>query len=1161
MERDQLSLFADPAAESGAAAPESALAAAAEAAPPLPDAEARRRIGEDLTTNLLVEAGAGAGKSTAMVGRMVALVRSGTAQASQIAAVTFTRKAAAELRERFQTALERELREAVDTGDGETAERLDAALREIDRAFLGTIHAFCARLLRERPLDAGLDPAFRETLGAEETRLRREFWHLHLERLAADGDESLAQLRSVGLGARQLVSLYDELTGQPDVEYAAQEAARPNPAFVRRRIEALMDQAASQMPQDEPHGGWDRLQTSLRMLRFHRWVLGWSDDARFLDLLAELRPSSFKATKKKWPDGDAAKALGEELAELFADGGAVNDLLRQWWAYRYPIALAFARTAALAYERERVRAGTLNFQDLLMFAARLLRESPPARRELSERYRYLLVDEFQDTDPIQAEVLFLLASDQELDMFDEAPWRHLTPRAGALFVVGDPKQSIYRFRRADMTLYQHVKRRFESFGAVVELTSNFRSRLPVEAFVNDIFRDRFPPEATDVQARFAPMRVRKRDAAPGEGVYWYELDDPVNSKVPQLARQDSERVATFVASAVAEGRNRPGDFLVLTPNTKWLGRYAAALEARNVPVQVTGAGAGGPDSIELHELTLLLRALADPGDPTLTVAALVGLFFGLDYEQLVAHAETGSPRDAPRRRPPFSFTGDWSDAATEVEHALDTLRRFWLWTREQPADVAITRIVDELGVLPFAASGELGGSRAGALLFALDAVRAAALAGDSSLAGALAALDAALEEDESEAPLEPGRSDVVRVMNLHKAKGLESQVVILAMPFGDWSPPPRSRVVRDEAGHALGYVTVTERRGQNMEVTLAQPLDWDEHAAEEERFARAEDERLLYVAATRAADALIVGAAANPNSPSPWRSFYPWLRDNGRPLRLPDATRPPRDELAPDATPVRTRVEAVERARSVARTPTYRVAPVKDRLGDMASVGTAGVRQPGHADARGVGDVVEVADVAESAEVTAGPEIGTGTEWGTVVHDALEEAARGAEGARLRDLCRNLLIGQERPVDAATGEPLELELLLATVAAVRDSELWRRARAAGRMLVEVPFALGLDADAYARLTGGRDASPAAAAGAGPRLEIIDGRIDLVFREPDGWVIVDYKSDTAGERIPPDLLRRYQAQLVLYAEAWARLSGEPVTERNLLFTATGAVVTA
>ena len=1143
---DQLSLFET----AGVAAPartDDVQMRAVPAGAALPDAEARERIRTDLSTNLLVEAGAGAGKTTEMVQRMVALVRTGTAQVHQLAAVTFTRKAAAELRERFQTALERELREAVESGAVETANRLDAALREIDRAFLGTIHAFCARLLRERPLDAGLDPAFRETLGAEEVRLRRQFWNLHLERLAADGDAALSGLNEVGLAPQQLVRLFEELVGQPDVDYPAPRAERPDARAVRRRIEELMDRAVSFMPAEEPRDGWDRLQTSLRMLRFHRFVLGWKRDARFLDILAELRPSSFGATKRRWADGDAAKELEREFAALFEDGGDVNALLRQWWAFRYPVALSFARRAAEAYERERIRAGTLNFQDLLMFAARLLRDSPPARRELSDRYRFLLVDEFQDTDPIQAEVLFLLASDEELDIFEHTPnvetpddwrppfasWRHLTPRPGALFVVGDPKQSIYRFRRADMMLYQQVKRRFEQWGetagrgGVVELTSNFRSRKPIEVFVNSIFEQRFPSDSTDVQARFAPMRVQAL-TEPNDGVFWYELDDPVNSRVPQLARQDSERVATFIADRVAAGERRPGDFLLLTPNTKWLAKYASALEQRNIPVQVTGAGVGGPDSIELQELRLLLRALADPGDPTLVIAVLVGLFFGLDYEQLVQHAMKWAPEGAARVRVPFSFTAEWEDAETEVERALARLSRYWRLTRRQPADIAISEIVDDLGVLPFAAAGDLGESRAGALLFALDAVRAASLAGDASLAGALATLEAALDEDESEAPLEPGRSDVVRVMNLHKAKGLEAAVVILAMPFGDWSPPPTSRVVRDESGRASGYATVTERKGQNQVVTLAQPADWDMHAAEETRFARAEDERLLYVAATRAAQELIVSSASNPNSPSPWRSFHEWLRQHAAQITLPQPGHIAREQLEATADEMNTAVTEADLRRQAHARPTYRAAAVTDRKGEV---------------------IVDDEGVARDGE--GGTAAARGTEWGTAVHDALLAAARGLTGEQLRTAVRNVLLGSDRPVDQE-GQPAELDELIAIVEAVRGSDVWLRAQSAEHRLVEVPFAVRFSGEEYARAIGG-------GADAGAGYEIVDGRIDLIFREPDGWVIVDYKSDAAGERIPADLMRRYRGQLALYASAWERLTGESVKERALLFTATGIMV--
>ena len=1097
----------------------------------LPDHTARERIGTDLDANLLVEAGAGAGKTTEMVRRMVALVQSGRAEAAQIAAVTFTRKAAAELRERFQTALERALREADAARDRDVIERLDRALREIDRAFLGTIHAFCARLLRERPLDAGIDPAFRETLGSEQTRLRQRFWQAWLERLAAAGDPALAELRDVGLRPQQLSKLYEELVEQPDVVYPLERVARPEAGFMRRRLEELMDEAAAYLPAREPAKGWDALQRTLHRLRFHREVLDWSRDTTFLDVVGDLKLGSFDVVQNRWADGRAAKQLGGELRALFADGGAADRLRREWWAYRYPIALRFAQRAARAYQEERARAGTLNFQDLLLLAAKLLRSSPAARRELGERYRYLLVDEFQDTDPIQAEVLFLLASDEELDLFTEAPdiehvgewlppfasWRHLTPRPGALFVVGDPKQSIYRFRRADMTLYQQVKRRFAQFGAVLELTANFRSRKLIEAFVNEIFSTRFPAEESEEQARFAAMLVQPRkQTAPAEGVFWYELDDPVNGIVEKLATQDAERLAAWVEQRIRAGERTAGDFLILTPNTTRLELYASALESHDVPVQVTGAGVGERE--ELQELRLLLRALADPGDATLTLAVLVGLFFGLDYEQLTAHVL--------ERRGRLRFTDTPDEPQTEVERALATMHRFWRWTRAEPADVAVGRIVADLGIVPLAAASPLGGSRAGALLFALDAVRAAALAGDASIAGAISALDAALDEDESEAPLEPGRAGVVRVMNLHKAKGLEAPVVVLASPFGGGYHAPVRRVVRDETGRALGFTTVSD--GDRR---LAQPRDWsDVHKPTEDRFEAAEQDRLLYVAATRAIDELVIGCAYNDRSPSKWRSFHSWLKAKGSLLTLPPERPARRDRLEQTRAEIETAIGDAEARRRAAARPTYRLAAITARKGEVRF------------------DDDEAAALARAAEADV---VGRGTEWGTAVHDALLAAARGLAGERLSAFCRTRLIGLGRGVDA-NGEPVELAELMQIVDTVHASPLWKRASTAQRTLVEAPFALRLSAQEYAAAIG-RDAQETDTA------EVLDGRIDLVFRETDGWVIVDYKSDAGGEHIPAELMRTYRGQLALYATAWERLTGEPVKERALLFTATGAVV--
>ncbi|MGQ0562041.1 MAG: UvrD-helicase domain-containing protein, partial [Gemmatimonadota bacterium] len=787
----------------------------------LPDAAARARISTDLDTNLLVEAGAGAGKTTQMIRRMLALVATERAQVEQIAAVTFTRKAAAELRERFQNQLESAIRAARAANDHPLAERLDHALKRIDGGFIGTIHAFCARMLREHPIEAGLDPDFHEVVEVEELLLRRHAWARACERMAHEGAPELRDLVQVGLRPAQLQPLYEKLCDFVDVEFPAERRPRPDPARVREELQRLVDRAEQLLPARRPGGGYDDLQKRLRGLGFKRQVLSWNHETNFFDALEKaIGIANAKISAAKWRDAREARELHQAFKDFGAAGGAAAALLAEWFAHRYPFAIAFARKAAKLYAHDRLRTGKLNFQDLLMFAARLLRENANARRALGAKYRFVLVDEFQDTDPIQAEILFLLASADA----SRRDWRSVELRPGALFVVGDPKQSIYRFRRADIGIYNQVKARFAAGqGEVLQLTSNFRSTKPLETFVNQVFSQLLPEVATDRQAAFTPMMVQK----PGKAAHgaWCQSFDVATRRHDIIAGADADRIATWIAKRIRKRKRGPGDFLLLTNRKAALQVYARALEARDVPVEVSGSAVGLEE--ELHELVILLEALSDPADPTLTVAVLLGLFFGLDHEQLLLHKLA---------RGTFHFLDEQILPDTPVVTALRQLRQWWQLARREPADVAIPRIVEDIGLLPHAAGGDLGATRAGALLFALDAVRAAGMAGDTSLRAAIEAIRVATEAAEAEAPLEPGRSDVVRVMNVHKAKGLEAPVVILAFPTGEWQGTPAIHVERPATGKAIGYVRVEERAEAFAMRTLAQPLDWPARAAAEAEY-------------------------------------------------------------------------------------------------------------------------------------------------------------------------------------------------------------------------------------------------------------------------------------------------------------------------------------
>jgi ATP-dependent helicase/nuclease subunit A len=1112
------------------------------------------RIRSDLETNLLVEAGAGSGKTTALVERMVALVRTGTARVEELAAVTFTRKAAAELRERFQIAVEREVRSLSATDP--TRVHLSEALRDMDRAFLGTIHAFSARLLRERPLEAGLDPGFEEMLEYEEYRLRRQFWAGLLERVAADEDPLLRELADVGLRPHQLERGFDQLVDNPDVRFAQEAVPRPAPqdiATVRGHLEEVMGWADQLMPEEEPQQGWGPLQRKVRSLWFSKRHLGWDEDSRFFEALRSvvgLEPSRMIRLNRWAPDRSRQgpiRGLKEAFLEFGREDGPAHRLLDQWLAHRYPLVIRFLQRAAQDYQAERRRRGRLSFADLLTLAVGLLRTHPRARRDLGRRYRRLLIDEFQDTDPIQAEIAFLLASEPRPEELEEGrallSWPEVDLRPGALFVVGDPKQSIYRFRRADIQMYEAVRRRFEKAGDVLRLEANFRSLVEIASLVNEVFDspDLFPRERTGYQAEFAPLLAHRQEEVPAAGVHTYSIRLG-HSWSRRHAREEARRLAAWIRTRVDSGERLPGDFLILTRKKSNLEEYARALEERDLPVEVSGAGVGLER--ELSELLLLLRTLVDPGDPVKVVATLTGLFFGIDYQQLASY------RLEENR---FDFTRDDELDGTPIGQALSVLRRWWLASRREPADVFVGRLVDEIGLLPYAASGDLGPLRVGSLGYALDAIRARAVSGDTSLVGAIESLETALSWDEAEAPFEPGREDAVRVMNLHKAKGLEAHVVILAEPGRAGAPRPALHVSREVDGEAVGYLEVDERDGRGR-VPLARPLDWRGRQEEEERFRAAEENRVLYVAVTRARDELVVGRCAGKADRSPWGALDAWLEDHAG--RLGDLSpsgsggrRPLKrshDDIAADVR----RVDG-ERARRAA--PSYRIESVteiaKREEPGWPSASSGPTPTPVNAEA-GAFPRARPAAPAEGSRTMA-----RGFEWGSVVHAALASAARGTEGKALEAVCRSLLVEYERPVDDR-GEPLELWELLGLVRAVRSSDLWARAMAADRCYPEIGFAAPRAGSLSGVNGAGGGPGPPGSAMSQPIPEWVEGVIDLAFREDGGWVIADYKTDVGDD---PDFERRataYRRQVELYAECWAELTGDPVKERVLIYTARG-----
>jgi len=1034
------------------------------------DQAARDRIVTDLDTNLLVEAGAGSGKTTSLVNRLCALVRRGI-PVEQLAAVTFTRKAAAELRERFQLQLERELREEP---PGPGRDRLDTALRDLDRSFLGTIHSFAARLLREQALDAGVDPGFEELDEAGLRADQERFWQHWLERTRLEGHPGPAGLRTLGLDPRELLDAFTVVSGNPDVAWPAPGAPVPDPAHAIGRLRKLVRWGWSLMPAEEPAAGWDELQGLLRQLHFVEQTRGFDRLPDAMHALGLVRASRCKVTLNRWSSQPEGREAARELQDAWRDflDDTITPLLDEWRAHRYGPVMRFVAEAAREYEHERRRTGRLGFEDLLAGVARLLRDTPAVRAALGERYRHLLVDEFQDTDPLQAELCFLLASPPG----EGTDWRRVRPRPGALFVVGDPKQSIYRFRRADLRTYETARECLARVGDVIRLTRNFRSVTPIAAVVNAHFAGVFPGTPSPVQAPFAPM---ESDAAPagddGVGRYLVAPADGRRSRA-SLAAADAALLAAWIAARIDTGQNRAGDFLVLTQRKPELAEYAAALAAHNIPAVTSGAELR--QEHELTELVLLLRLLADPANPVLLVAVLEGIFAGLEPGQLYAAQRAGVR---------LALDGPGGPAAGPVAAALERLRGWRRLSRMLPPDQLLDRLLDETGLLPWAAGQPLGEERAGALLHLVESVRRSAR-GMTDLRGMIAVLEESLAAEDGAPVLRPDRTDAVRVMNLHKAKGLEADVVVLAAPVAAAPREPSLHITRDEESAATGWLQVSTGEGTTREV-LAQPPGWDRMSATEAALLEAERDRLLYVAATRARRLLLVAERADGRDAGLWGRLAPVLADRA-PLDMPARPTPGRRRLEGGAAPVQARAAAAAAAREARAVATMTVESVTRSLRQDRSQQRSYDLPP---------------DTGEYADARA---------RGDAIHRVLEALGRGRQGEALTRFALAVVRDLGLPDDA-------LAQVQAAVEGVTGQPEWQDLQA-GRAEYELPIMLAEEVNGTTRIT--------------------EGVMDAVGQRPDGtWRVVDWKSGRVEGEGWERKLPRYQAQVDRY-EAMLQAAG-------------------
>ncbi|MCB9898546.1 MAG: UvrD-helicase domain-containing protein [Planctomycetes bacterium] len=827
------------------------------------DAPARRRIREDLATTFFVEAAAGTGKTTALVGRLLALLETGTSTLDRIAAVTFTEKAAGEMKLRLRTEIERARREGSDRA------RLDAALETLEVAHISTIHGLCGEILRGHPIEAGVDPLFVVAAQDEADALLALAFDRWFERVLDAPPEGVLRVlrREAGRkdgGPRE--ALFDAVKRLADGRHL--DASWRTEPFARGAVldelVARLSALAALAPRAKSDKDWlarnlAEFGTFLDELRLQESVRGRDHDALERDLGKLLLPWGahwhWKGSRE-YGDGLDRDAI---VAERDAFKNDLEAALAASEAGLAALLQAELQPVLAAYAELKLRAGRLDFLDLLLRTRDLLRDDAIVRARLQRAFTHVFVDEFQDTDPLQAEILLLLTAD---DPAQSDP-RRAVPRAGALFVVGDPKQSIYRFRGADMALYEETKARLVPRSAeLLTLSTSFRARPAIQRAVNAAFAPLL--DGNDGQAGWVPLEPWRADVTTRPSVIALPVPKPYGrwGKVYKKNVEDSlpPAVGAFLDWLVHDSGwtvEDDGELVPIRPRhvcllfrrfQSWGGDvtrgYVRALEERRLPHVLVG-GRSFHEREEVSALRAALSAVEWPDDELSVFATLRGPFFALGDDALLVWRATHG-RLHPLRR----VAVDAEDALlAPVAEALAVLRALHRGRNRRPVAHTLSLLLSAVRAHAGIAIWPTGEQSLANVLRVQDIARRFERRGASSFRAFVERLEDDAERGVAlEAPPVEEGTEGVRIMTVHAAKGLEFPVVVLC----------------DPTCHATGrHPTrhVDAARGLRVEMLCGcSPLELLE-AAEIERLRDAqESQRLAYVAATRARELLVVPA-------------------------------------------------------------------------------------------------------------------------------------------------------------------------------------------------------------------------------------------------------------------------------------------------------------
>ncbi len=1064
------------------------------------DELARKRITTEIDRNFFVEAAAGSGKTSSLVDRMTAMVGAGI-DVSKICAITFTKAAAKEFYSRFQKQLMERSREEQDVVQ---RARYAEALRNIDLCFMGTIDSFSNMLLHEHPVEAGIpsettvcaDNEEASAYLAEYARIKRGEYSPELQRkyelfrcVQMKPDAVFEKCIGTFAGLREADFVYnppedtDVNTRYTNWKYRlvrTLQYLQEHPEFVSKFSDSskAYDQLSRAIP--ELRQSWnDRIGNVINTMKNISLLrLGFDKQKTVVS------PQEINA---EYPDIFDQHENKAGKLDYYYLNLTETDVYRNLKKLQYAATIDFFVSASREIAAEMQSSGILTFHNALLTLRDMLRRDAENGgrliRHIAERHSYYLVDEFQDTNPLQSEVIFYLAAQDP-----QPDWKACIPRPGALFIVGDPKQSIYRFTGADIGAFLRVRSLFEKqAGEVMTLSKNFRSTAKLRRFFNTVFPDMLH-EILDVQSAYHQIPISNDKEYIGfSGVYTYRSTVSSRGAMLDDPQQVCEVVKRLIGNPAVRLKNgklpKYSDIMIIANQKEQTANIARALTANGIPVRVEGKIVFS-ECAGLSEAVRLYAAAADPQDATAVFNALTAKTFRISEDEITRFCGIGGRVNA------FAEQDDALAAFPSIQHALTKIREYANTGAVQSCSGLFEMIADREQVF-----AETGSDALEAYCYAVELLRQAENAGEiMDHKSAAEFLTKLLTNPDKERCVSLSPDDNrVHIANLHKVKGLQAPIVILADPTAT-KHEPILRVVRS---HDRTECRIFKLKNGNS--TIAETDAFSSDSESEEKCLAAEKERLLYVAATRAESILIIGDSVTetgePFDKNPWKVFLESAEGPVTQFIPENPTAITVSEPRADGTELyeKAATQSVLADTSV-NAPTYQISiPSQMKLKPVTA------EEPE--------DQPEREPLDRNAALT-----------GTLVHRLMECIVSGGIPADTNLLISSILHEYEakeqvycpllkKVIDTMThgGYPQENGVPTDLLTVLRDAD---------EVYCEVPFCQQRGS------------------------EIVNGIIDLLYCSGGEWHIVDYKTNVERSKLD----EKYAGQLAAYAEAVREIIG-------------------